>query len=86
MKNSTLVPNMHRLEQYDIISTWYQLRTMWRSSQLWGENTLLRPYMDVTLVVFHVFLIYNKINKVKIFRISIKGLTYVKLTFSKNAK
>jgi len=48
-------------------------------------NTLLWPYMDVTLVFFHVFLMYNKINKKKILE-SIKGLTYVKLTPSKNEK
>jgi hypothetical protein len=67
----------------DIISTWYQLRAMWWQSQLWGENTLLWPYMDLTLIIFHVFLRYNKI---KILKISIKGLSYVKLTPSKNEK
>jgi hypothetical protein len=41
--------------------------------------------MDVTLVFFHVFLMYNKKNNF-FFLESIKGLTYVKLTPSKNEK
>jgi len=44
-----------------------------------GVCTLQWPYMDVTMTIFHVFLIYKKINKIKFIEIK-KGLTYLKLS------
>jgi hypothetical protein len=34
-----------------------------------GVCTLWWPYMDVTMLVFHVFLRYKKINKIKFIEI-----------------
>jgi len=42
----------------------------------YGVCTLQWPYMDVTMAIFHVFLKYKKINKIRSIEIIKKGCTY----------
>ncbi len=47
---------------------------------LLGVCTLWWPYMDVTMIIFLVFLIYKKINKIKFIEIMKKRFIYLKLS------
>jgi hypothetical protein len=47
-----------------------------------GVCTLQWPYMDITMAIFLVFLRYKKINKIKFIEIILKGLMYLKLSYS----
>jgi hypothetical protein len=45
-----------------------------------GLCTLWWPYMDITMVVFPIYLKYEKTNKMKIIEIIKKGFIYLKLS------
>jgi hypothetical protein len=47
---------------------------------LLGVCTLQWPYMDITMVVFHVFLKYKKINKIRSIEITKRRFNYLKLS------
>jgi hypothetical protein len=45
-----------------------------------GVYTLHWHYMDVTMVVFPIFCMYKKINKIRSIEIIKNGFTYLKLS------
>jgi hypothetical protein len=63
---------------------WDSYPLHWNSSTCLGIHegvcTLQWLYMDVTMAIFHVFLKYKKINKIRSIEIIKKGFTYLKLS------